>query len=42
MVVINFQEQIQPGTFEYAVHYLLDNKLDLSLFKAIKPPIPIG
>ncbi|SMN01881.1 Mobile element protein [uncultured Candidatus Thioglobus sp.] len=32
MVVINFKEQIQPGTFEYAVHYLTDNKLDLSLF----------
>jgi hypothetical protein len=21
MVVINFQDQLQPGTFEYAVHY---------------------
>ncbi|SMN01928.1 hypothetical protein SPONN_214 [uncultured Candidatus Thioglobus sp.] len=35
MVVINFQEQIQPSTFEYAVHYLVDNKLDLSLFDAV-------
>jgi transposase len=34
MVVINFAEQIQPGTFEYAIAYLIDNKLDLSLFEA--------
>ena len=32
MVVINFQDQLQPGTFEHAVHYLIDNKLDLSVF----------
>jgi len=32
MVVINFTDQIQPGTFEHAVHYLVDNKLDLSCF----------
>jgi hypothetical protein len=32
MVVINFQDQIQPGTFEYALHYLVENKLDLSVF----------
>ena len=32
MVVINFKDQLQPGTFEYAVHYLIDNKLDLSIF----------
>ena len=24
MVVINFTDQIQPGTFEHAVHYLVD------------------
>ncbi|OZG69898.1 transposase, partial [Hahella sp. CCB-MM4] len=23
MVVINYQDQLQPGTFEYAVHYLI-------------------
>lgn len=34
MVVINFQDQIQAGTFEHAVHYLVDNKLDLSCFDA--------
>ncbi|MBN7799187.1 transposase [Parahaliea mediterranea] len=32
MVVINFKEQLQPGTFEHAIHFLIDNKLDLSLF----------
>jgi len=32
MLVINFEEQLQPGTFEYAIHYLIDNKLDLSHF----------
>ena len=21
MIVINFQDQLQPGTFEYALHY---------------------
>lgn len=34
MVVVNFQDQLQPGTFEYAVHYLVDHKLDLSCFDA--------
>ncbi len=32
MVVINYLDQLQPGTFEYAVHYLIENKLDLSIF----------
>ena len=32
MVVINYQEQLQPGTFEHAVHYLIEHKLDLSVF----------
>jgi transposase len=32
MLAINFEEQLQPGTFEYAIHYLIDNKLDLSIF----------
>ncbi|MDV6318710.1 hypothetical protein [Chromohalobacter sp. HP20-39] len=30
MVVINYQDQLQPGTFEHAVHYLIEHKLDLS------------
>ena len=32
MLVINFEEQLQPGTFEHAIHYLIDNKIDLSSF----------
>ena len=32
MVVINYQDQLQAGTFEHAIHYLVDNKLDLSIF----------
>jgi transposase len=32
MVVINFQDQLQPGSFEHAVHYLIEHKLDLSIF----------
>ena len=32
MIAINFEEQLQPGTFEHAIHYLIDKKLDLSIF----------
>jgi hypothetical protein len=32
MVVINYQEQLQPGTFVHAVYYLIEHKLDLSIF----------
>ena len=32
MVVINFEEQIQPGTFEYALHHLVSDRLDLVPF----------
>ena len=32
MVVINYQDQLQPGTFEYAVHHLIHNKIDCSVF----------
>ena len=32
MVVINYQDQLQPGSFEYALHYLVSEKLDLSAF----------
>lgn len=32
MIVINYQDQLVPGTFEYAIHHLIDNKLDLSVF----------
>jgi len=32
MVVVNYQEQLQTGTFEHAIHYLLENKVDLTCF----------
>jgi transposase len=32
MVVINYLEQLQAGTFEHALHHLVDNKLDMSVF----------
>lgn len=32
MVVINYQDQLQSGTFEYTLHHLLSDKLDLSVF----------
>jgi transposase len=32
MVVINYQKQLQPGTFEHAANYLIGRKLDLSVF----------
>ena len=35
MVPIQFEEQIQPGTFEHAIDYLVDNEIDLSEFEAV-------
>jgi len=32
MVVINYLDQLQPGTFEHALHHLISNKLDLSIY----------
>jgi hypothetical protein len=32
MVVINFAEQIQPGTFEVTLHQLIETHIDLSAF----------
>jgi transposase len=32
MVVINYLDQLQAGTFEHAIHFLIENKLDLSVF----------
>jgi transposase len=35
MVVINFQDQWQAGTFEHAWYYLITQKLDLSIFDKV-------
>lgn len=32
MVVINYSDQLQPGTFEFAINHIIDHKLDLSIF----------
>ena len=32
MVVINYLDQLQPGTFEHAIHHLIEHRLDLSVF----------
>ncbi|WP_342806058.1 IS1182 family transposase [Alteromonas sp. M12] len=32
MVVINYLDQLQSGTFEHAIHHLIDERLDLSVF----------
>jgi transposase len=31
-IPIYFDKQILPGTFEYTLHYLIDNEIDISLF----------
>ena len=32
-ISVQFEKQILPGTFEYALHYLIDNEVDLSVFR---------
>ena len=32
LVVINYADQLQPGTFEFAINHLIDHKLDCSVF----------
>ena len=32
LLPVRFSEQILPGTFEYAVNWLVDHKIDLSVF----------
>jgi transposase len=33
LLVINYEDQLQPGTFEHALHYLIEQRLDLSVFE---------
>ncbi len=28
MIVINYLDQLQPGTFEFAIHNLIDKRID--------------
>ncbi len=32
MVVINYQDQLQPGALERAIHHLIEYRLDLTVF----------
>jgi hypothetical protein len=32
-IPIHIEKQILLGTFEYSLHYLIDNEIDLSLFE---------
>ena len=32
-IPIHFEKQILPGTFEYSLNYLIDNEIDLSIFR---------
>ncbi len=34
MVPVNLQDQLVPGSFEFAIHYLVDNAVDFSGFEA--------
>jgi len=31
VVIINYTDQLQSGTFEHAIHFMIENKLDLSI-----------
>ena len=32
MVPVNLEDQITEGTLEFAIHYLIDHEMDLSIF----------
>ena len=32
MIPLSFEDQIHPGTFEFALNYIIDNRMDLSAF----------
>jgi transposase len=34
MVPVNLSQQLEPGTLEYAIHYIVSERLDLSSFEA--------
>ena len=33
-IPVHFEYQIQPGTFEFALNFIIDNELDLSIFNS--------
>ena len=34
MLPIRLEDQVQPGTFEYTINYLVNNEIDLSVFES--------
>lgn len=34
MVVVNFSDHLHPGTFEHALHYLIEHKIDTAAFES--------
>jgi hypothetical protein len=34
MIPVNLEHQLVPGSLEFAIHYLVDNEIDLSGFEA--------
>ncbi len=32
MIPLSFEDQIRPGTFEFALDHIIDNSIDLSVF----------
>ena len=34
MVPVSLEEQLMPGTLEYAIHHVVEERLDLSIFTA--------
>ena len=36
MVPVHLDDQLQPGTFEHTIDYLVDNEIDLSVFESRK------
>ena len=34
MLAINLEDRLQPDTFEHAIHFLIENHIDLSVYVA--------
>ena len=35
LIPVSFAQQILPGSFEYALNYVVDHELDLSVFTGV-------
>ena len=35
MVPVSLEEQLMPGTLEYAIHHVVEERLDLSIFDGV-------